>query len=126
MFALIIHCFYALKELIIENDTITQFAQHWRYLLGNRIHLVITICLKDIEEHTRYTLQEHTCAIKRHDGIIEGGFGRISHYGINLCFLLGYSSFEGRHVMLYFHLVKCRNTIRRLWRFQQRVGWIAC
>ena len=111
LLTLVIHELNTLKQTIIEQDTIAQVGEHRGYLLGNLVHLVVTICIQDIEEYTAHFLQQSTTAVKCHNGILKGRFCGIGNYILYLGFVLSNRCLESRHIMLVFHFVERRYTI---------------
>ena len=54
--ALVIDKLHPFEQSLIEDDTVAQVAQHRAHLLGNGIHLIVTVCFLHIKEHTRYAV----------------------------------------------------------------------
>ena len=63
LLTLVINELNTLEELVIEDDAVAQLAQHRTHLLCNRVHIVITVCLQHIEEHTYYAIQQQTRSV---------------------------------------------------------------
>ena len=53
---LVIDELHALEELVVEDDSIAQVAQHRTYLLCDLVHLIVAVSLQHIEEHTLHAV----------------------------------------------------------------------
>ena len=126
LITLVVNEFNALEEFFIQNDSIRKFAQHRAYGFSDLIHLVITVRLQDVEEHTRHTVQQQTGSIQRDDGILERRFGFVVDNYFYLRFVLANCLFKSREVMLDLHFVEGRYAKGSSRLFQQGVGVVTC
>ena len=124
--ALVIDEFHAGEEAVIEDDAVAQFREHGAHFLCDSVHLVVAVGFEHIEEDPLHAVQQQTGTVQRHDGILKGRFGLIIHDSVYLGFVLGYSRFESRQIVLDFHLVKSRYAIGCIGLIQQRIGAVTC
>ena len=106
MLTLVIDKFHALEELVVQDDSVAQFAQHRTHFLRNLIHLIVAVRLEDIEENAYYAIEQQTGTVERHDGILERRFGFVIHYSIHLCFVLLNSFFKSTHLIIFILCVR--------------------
>ena len=99
LFALVIDELNALEQLVVKDDTVAQFAQHRAYLLGDSIHLVVTVRLEHIEENAHHAVQQQTGTVEGLNRVLESRFGFVVGDSLYFGFLLGYSCFESRNIM---------------------------
>ena len=97
--ALVIDELNTFEQRLIEDDTVTQVTQHRTHLLGDLVHLVVTVCFQHVEEYTYHAVQEQTGTIECHNRVLKSRFRFVIHDRFYLCLVLTDSLFESRHVV---------------------------
>ena len=115
----------ALKESGVEPHVVGMLRQYGLYLLCQSIHLVVSLCRQQVEEHSTHAVQQVVVAllvvILVDDGIVEGRLRRVIDSLLYLLVVTSYALHEGLFIVLQTYTVEGRRVVRCPIGFKKRV-----
>ena len=123
--ALIIYSLHTSKQLGIERHIVRVLGQLGLHLHRHLLHLLVSICLQNVEEDILNASQFVACALQSLDRICERGSSRIGYDSVDLGTSLSNSRVECGCIVFNLDLVERRRLVGSIPISQQRIGALA-